>query len=227
MQLKFTTTGILNTSFQYVFLDAANNHSAGPATYFISWTTTLPVVLSNFSVVKENDYAVLNWATSSELNVKLFNIERSNDFGKTWVPVGAVLATGNSAARQSYSFTDANPESGTNLYRLQIQDNNGTLSYSSTGQVQIEQTSSMNVFPNPVGQEQALNIQLAGLKAGAYKIILISSSGQTVKQMVFTITNSGSATLVILTGNLPTGSYILSVKGDTQQFSKTVIIANR
>ena len=227
LQIKFTETGILSTSFQYKFVDVAGNQSTTPATYLISWASALPVVLTSFSAEKENDYSILKWTTSSELNVKAFNVERSTNNGASWEPVGEVVATGNSSVTENYTFTDDNPENGTNLYRLQVEDNDGKVTYSSIAQIEIESESSMTVYPNPVGEDEALNIQLVGLKTGSYKISMVSSSGQTVKEMTFTITNSGSALLVIPTGNLSRGSYVVIVNGNDQQYSKTVIVENR
>jgi len=227
LQIKFTETGILNTSFQYKFVDAAGNQSTNPATYLISWASTLPVVLTSFTAEKENDYSVLKWTTSSEVNVKTFNVERSVNNGASWEPIGEVVATGNSSVTQNYTFTDDNPENGTNLYRLQVEDNDGKITYSSITQIEIESESSMTVYPNPVGEDEALNIQLVGLTSGPYKISMVSSSGQTVKEMTFTITTSGSALLVIPTGNLSRGSYVVIVSGNNQQYSKTVIVENR
>ncbi|HSY76639.1 MAG TPA: T9SS type A sorting domain-containing protein, partial [Bacteroidia bacterium] len=227
LQVKFTEPGSLNTSFQYEMVDAAGNHSATPAIYLISWASTLPVVLTSFTAEKENSSALLKWTTSSETNVKVFNIERSIDNGKTWQAVGEVAATGQSSDTREYSFIDDNPENGTNLYRLQIQDDNGSVTYSSIVTIEIADESAMNVYPNPVGEDEALNIQLTGLKQGQYHIRLIASNGQTVKDMTFTISSSGSALLVIPTGTMTRGSYVVVVSGNDLQYTKTVIVANR
>jgi len=218
----------MSTSFTYASIDAAIKQDPTPATVTINWVGVLPVVLSDFRVQNDNDNASLYWVTSSETNIKVFNIERSDDFGKTWQTVGEVIAKGVNRIRQTYAFTDTNPKNGMNLYRLQVEENNGSFTYSSIQQVLIQQDmASMNVYPNPVGQDEALNIDMSGLKPGNYQISFNSVSGQIMKQMNFSINSSGSITLVIPTSKFPRGNYILVVRGNDKQYSRNVVVADR
>jgi len=217
----------LTTTFTYASVDTAGEQDPTPATVTISWTGLLPVTLVDFTAQKENDDVVLNWSTATELNTQSFNIERSDDNGKTWETIGEVLAKGNSAATETYSFTDNSPLNGTNLYRLQEQDNNGSLTYSEIKQIYINTEVSMNVYPNPVNEEEALNIQLAGLTQGSYKITLVSSSGQIIKELPLQMTNNSSVTLVIPTAGMARGTYMITINGNNLQLTKTVIVAER
>jgi hypothetical protein len=187
----------------------------------------VPVKLESFNTIKEDDYSLLNWTVLNELNVQAFNIERSTDNGNTWQQIGEVVVSGNSSSKNEYSFTDKSPKNGVNLYRLQIEDNSGSFTYSSIMQVEMQQQSSMTIFPNPIGKNDELNVQLNGLETGTYKISIVSASAQTINEMTFDVTNTGSVLLAIPSANMASGNYEVIVKGDNQQYSKPVVITNR
>ncbi|NJN35007.1 MAG: T9SS C-terminal target domain-containing protein, partial [Saprospiraceae bacterium] len=63
-------------------------------------------------------------ATASERNGSHFDVQRSKD-GKTFTTIGQVKAVGNSLTLQRYEFSDENPLSGTNYYRLNAVDLDG------------------------------------------------------------------------------------------------------
>jgi len=85
----------------------------------------------------------------------------------------------------------------------------------------------MTVFPNPAGKNDLLNIQLTGFQAGTYKISMVSASAQTVNDMAFNITSSGSVLLIMPSAKMAAGSYEVIVTGNNQQYSKQLVITNR
>lgn len=95
---------------------ADNNSTSG-----IEVTAPLPVTLTSFTATKENNTALLKWATTQETNSDRFEIERSLG-GKEWGKIGTVLSTGESNALRNYSYTDNAPLAGENLYRLKMID---------------------------------------------------------------------------------------------------------
>src|SRR5581483_7422158 len=157
-----------------VALYGTNIYVAGDADYTTSGTrdfamaaysnsfNTLPVVLTQFYGQKQTSKVVLQWTTSSEENVAQYIVERSSD-GKTYKAIGTVAATGNSSTPTSYSFADQSPFTATNnFYRLQVQDVNGSVTYSKILIIKFSTslTTDMQVFPNPV--KSTLQIQLPG-----------------------------------------------------------------
>ena len=72
----------------------------------------------------------MNWLSSNEENLNTYQVQRSTD-GSNF----ADLTNGNMAAKNSsnavnYNFTDNNPVSGINYYRLKITDKAGKISFS-------------------------------------------------------------------------------------------------
>jgi len=120
---------------------------------------TLPVTLVTFMAKKgENHSAVLDWATTSETNNDRFEIEHSIT-GKLWKNIATVISRGESRELVSYSFTDATPENGNNLYRLKMIDKDESFAYSQIRKVNIESQSKTSLYPNPTSALLTLDVK--------------------------------------------------------------------
>ncbi len=108
--------------------------------------STLPISFKDFIAYSNTNSILLNWNTSIEVNTINFVIQHSVD-GKSFTNIGSVNAIGNGA--NNYDFTDKNPISGTNYYRLQSIDKNGAVSYSKVVTVQFANANRFTVYPNP------------------------------------------------------------------------------
>ncbi|RZM06217.1 MAG: discoidin domain-containing protein, partial [Pedobacter sp.] len=78
---------------------------------------TLPVSLSSFAAVKQNEDAKISWTTAQELNSREFIVQRSAD-GRSWTELTRVAAQGNTQSTTNYSVTDNNPGKGVNYYNM-------------------------------------------------------------------------------------------------------------
>ena len=117
--------------------------------YSVSFITPLPVSLTAFSARKEQKQVILNWETAQELNSSYFEIERAAD-SKEWETMGKINGAGNSNAKHTYTFEDAQPLQGLNYYRLKQVDFNGKFEYSPIRSVKFDEaTAAVLVFPNP------------------------------------------------------------------------------
>jgi Secretion system C-terminal sorting domain/Polysaccharide deacetylase len=97
---------------------------------FTNYTGTIPVELVTFSGKQaENGTVQLNWQTASEINLKQFEVEKSNN-GKDFKNIGIVKAKGYTGVSQ-YAFTDLNFKERA-YYRLHQVDNDGKAEYSKT-----------------------------------------------------------------------------------------------
>jgi hypothetical protein len=112
----------------------------------------IPVELTSFAAeVNENRNVVLNWTTATETNNQMFEIERSSD--KTnFLTIGYVDGFGTTTEPQSYTYTDADINSGSYSYRLKQIDFDGHYAYSEVVDVVITGpfTFALNQnYPNP------------------------------------------------------------------------------
>jgi hypothetical protein len=122
---------------------------------------TLPIVLTGFTAVLNNDHGVtLDWNTQEEVNFSHFIIERSAD-GETWTGIGTVDAKGNSEVETTYTYVDGQPLTGTNFYRLTEVNLDNSYIYSPVVVVRTTTLAQITLFPNPASNY--INVSLAGI----------------------------------------------------------------
>ena len=128
---------------------------------------------------------VLNWETKNESDVITFNVERSNDGGKTYANLGTVQ----SAGKGSYTFTDVAPSAATdNIYRLKQADLNDAVTYSTLVDIKIQDilgitVNSIIVYPNPT--TGIINVNVSKPVTGQVQLQIVNSTGKIVKKSIF------------------------------------------
>src|SRR5690606_31418916 len=100
---------------------------------FFNWdsnlqNSTLPVTFLYFNTTNINGSVVVKWATATEVNSDYFNIQRSAD-GLNFSDIGTIEASGFSATKQEYVFTDEVAQLGRSYYRLKAVDTDGYTEY--------------------------------------------------------------------------------------------------
>jgi hypothetical protein len=168
----------------------------------------LPLQLTNFMAKSEpaNKSVGLTWTAADETGLSYFQVMRSAD-GTNWQSIGQVDASGNTTGPDNYQFTDASPLSGTNDYKLQMVNRDGSSSWSSIVSVGFQPTSSSIIlFPNP--SSNRVVIQYPGQWLSASTVRLYSAIGEALPLPI--TGGTGTATLT-LTG-LAQGVYFLQVK---------------
>jgi len=169
------------------------------------------------------------WLTENEQNYTNFTVERSTDGGQTFTVLGGVA----SSALGTYSYLDKNPPVSSDMYRLKIQDLNGTITYSNMvtltyGNSNRVTASNISIYPNPSNgllnlaitqtsgsQQPGLSgLQNIGLTPSlaantSYDIEIISITGAVVKSAT-----SASASWQDNVSGLTPGTYIIQVVND-------------
>lgn len=108
----------------------------------------LPVRLGNFSGSIVNKAAVLNWATSMEVNLQRFEVEYSLN-GSTFRSAGVVTAN-DAANGAAYTFTHVLNNTGPVFYRLKMLDDDGNFRYSATIRLFINERNGGLVSPTVI-----------------------------------------------------------------------------
>jgi hypothetical protein len=164
----------------------------------------LPVKLLSFTAsIFNNQYVATNWSTSAELNSKYFNVQKSAD-DQHFVTFAQVNAAGNSSTVQNYSANDYHPVRGYNFYRLQIVDNDGTITYSPIVEVNFGNQALPQVFPNPAS---SYFIVAAGNEA-IKDIRVIDVSGKIISHI---LNPNNAMTITINAEKLAGGVYIIQI----------------
>ena len=140
----------------------------------------LPVTLNSINAVADGPANVLRWVTSSEINLKFFEIERSYD-GINFEKV-AVVNAARGAGYGNYEWRDNNHDAGYNYYRLRMVDFSGYEKYSGvvkvfSGAIAAEE---LQVSPNPARDHTVLNVQLAA--SGKVQLRVTDANGRLVRE---------------------------------------------
>ena len=178
---------------------------------------TLPLTLLSFTgQLQGTNNAVLNWVTTNEVNTKTFFVQRRQD-SSAFATVGTVAAQ-STPGTNPYTFTDDGLAAGTWLYRLQMEDQDGSLTYSNIISLTVGASGAAVVlYPNPVGD--LLSVQLTTVAAVTATVQLTDMRGQVLQQQEVEL-NAGATTLSFKTAALSAGGYLIVVRGGDG--SKTV-----
>ena len=179
-------------------------------TIFNGTGVVLPIKFGAISASLLNNVAKVTWNILLEENIKHYVIERSAT-GNNFLEVGVVAASRFS----QYSFTDASPMNGTNLYRIKAISFDGEFKYSSIVKVSLGKAAQLQVYPNPVKDV----LSVSGIQFND-KIRVVDMKGNIVINQQ---TVSGSNALSIDVSNLPKGNYILEVTGENGSQTKSFI----
>lgn len=93
----------------------------------------LPDMISDFSAVRSNDYAILTWVIQNQAHLDNFIIEKSND-NNNWSVCGTVPAHGDNTSPAVYFYGDAHP-AATTYYRLKQVTTDGAAVYTDVAKV--------------------------------------------------------------------------------------------
>lgn len=172
-------------------------------------SVALPVNLSSFTAKLNNSAVNVNWKTATESKVKHFEVQRSGN-GVQYNTIGIVKAK-NVANGSSYAFTDNNPLSGYNYYRLRIVDVDESAELSSI--VIINNSTGTNivtaVYPNPTTGKVLLRLQ--GQLNDNVRVQVLDHFGREMMSKAYGRQSGNQLQVPLELGKLSKGNYILRV----------------
>ena len=185
--------------------------------FLVDAGVVLPVTLLNFDGYLNNNSALLKWSTSSEQNLKNFEIEKSTD-GFSYYKIGLVNAAGNSSAKIDYSFRD-NTLGGVNYYRLRMNDNDGRNKLSQVVLLRYnDATQNIWIVNNPFNNYIDMRFANPGTQV---KLQLINTEGAMIAEK--TMASPQGQMRWNLSNNVSKGNYILKAIVDGQPFTTKLV----
>jgi hypothetical protein len=182
----------------------------------ISFPTSLPVTLLNFTSTLLNNTVKLQWQTTTEINSSYFLIERSND-GVNFSGIGKVNAAGNSNAIKQYSFIDKTPLADEAFYRLKEVDLDGNYKYSNILLVKMPQVQPLIIMGNPVLNNLQLTID--NLQSSTSYLSIFDFTGRRLKSL-----SAQNGVQDIDVSFLSSGTYVLQmITADGQMYDKVFV----
>jgi len=179
----------------------------------------LPVTWGEYKAVRSGPSAVVvSWSTLMEQNNKYFIIQRSTD-GQKFDDLDSVAAFNEPHA---YSYNDAYPPAGKLFYRLAQVDLDGKYTYSGTMEVELsaDGNKGFRLSPNPTSGP--IYLELVNAEQGRLEVSLSDAAGRTLHKWIFE-KQGLQWTQLIDPGNLPAGSYFITVKGTSTRVVQSFI----
>jgi hypothetical protein len=180
----------------------------------------LPLTLLAFQGAAEETGNLLEWQTTSEVNVKGFFVQQSPD-GLAWKDLGFIESQGIGAGVNHYSYLDNEPLSRITYYRIRQVDEDGRAWHSKLISIRNNQVSNrfdLMIFPNPVTEGQLRVSASSGFTQGTV-VRLLDCLGHIELESL--MDPSG---ITFDVSGLPSGVYLIWVGNENESTTERVVI---
>jgi len=176
--------------------------------------TAIPFTYVSIGAINQSNEVLINWKTDNEMNLKNYQIERSAN-QIDFQPIAIVNAANSSS--NNYQWTDNNPLTESNFYRIRSMEANGTSSYSEVVKViNTKVVPDISIYPNPV-TGNTVNIKLNNQEPGAYKVVVYNTFGAVVLIHEFNCSTPNAIVKLPVDKTISKGLYYLEI---TKPFGK-------
>ncbi len=180
----------------------------------------LPVDLLSFSATCQNNEALINWSTASQLNNDFFTVEKSSDANR-WVTLIKAKGEGTVHTVTHYEIKDTELNGNLIYYRLSQTDFNGSTAILKTIAVKGCGTKSVELVDYTFLQNQ-LALNLFSANQSSLEIMLADINGKILARKMQT-SEPGINKLVIDCSTISNGIYFIRIKSENQWISKKII----
>jgi len=183
----------------------------------------VPVELTSFSANSINGNIILNWSTASEINNRIFEIERRNE-SSSFITIGYVEGKGTTTEQQEYSFIDKNISAGKYLYRLKQIDFDGTFEYSNEIEVDAAPLSFSleQNYPNPFNPSTKISYSIPHKSFVTLKIF--DPLGSMVSELVNEEKEAGRYEIDFSAVDFSSGVYFYKIQAGNFVETKKMIL---
>ncbi len=183
----------------------------------------LPVQLTSFTAVNNNNQIKLQWQTQFEQNTKHYTVQRSTD-AVNFTDIDQVSAAGNSATSLTYNYTDVLPamlqNSATIFYLLQTFDTDGRFFNSQVVAVRLDKKDvQLLAFPNPA--KEVLQVQTNGI-TGQSSLSITNAAGLQLYTRDILL-QQGSNSIPINISQFGNGVYYIKLSNGKDNFTKQFV----
>lgn len=196
---------------------------AGVGTVFATLSNdgVLPVELVSFTNTIQGNKVLLNWATATEVNSALFEVEKKS--GDVWTKVASVQAAGTSNTPKQYSYVDKSVVATS--YRLKMVDSDGKFAYSSETYANVTPAfyGLVQNFPNPLNPTTTISFAVDRTEHATVKVYNIL--GEQVAEIFNEVVVPGHMYSVRFDAtHLASGNYFYALKTDSRLETKRMTL---
>ena len=186
----------------------------------------LPVTFTDFSGETAGGVNILRWGTATELNNDRFVLERSAD-GETFQTIGEVVGAGTKVTPSSYSFSDKNPMTGKNYYRLkQVDFDKASAYHPRVVLLNVEEGTtpmSVSLYPNPT-TSGLFHVRISNGNGSAAVVRVSDLSGRIIRTAMYADAKSGSDLEVLLGNEAVSGTYLVEIVQGNKRIVQRLIV---
>jgi hypothetical protein len=173
-----------------------------------NFNAPLPIVVNYLTGRRQGSNHLLNWkVTCNSTPRATMTLERSSD-GRNYSGIYNITADA-ARCQQPFDYTDANPLTGMNYYRLKIVDADGKVTYSTTVALlnAVKGFDIVGIAPNPVVSNN-FKLNVASAAAGKMVISIFDMQGRLMNKQTLSLI-AGYNSLPVNVANLATGTYTI------------------
>jgi hypothetical protein len=186
----------------------------------------LPVELTAFTAVRTGHRVRLKWTTAQETNNAGFEVQHRSANAPQWTVLQFVDAAGSSSGPTDYRYTTSTLGPGRHAFRLRQVDEDGDTSLSEVVTIDRPLQSGFSlsgVRPQPV--EHRGTVRLRVRRQQYVTVTLFNVLGQSVQTLLERdLAPTRRHTIPVRARGLPSGSYVLRVRGETFSATRRVTI---
>ncbi len=206
-------------------LDVFAGMGSGGVRFFRNSDISLPVELSAFSAVVDDDAVVLRWQTSSEENNAGFEIQHRSSQA-AWTVEGFVEGQGTSNASHDYAHRLVGLSPGSHHFRLKQLDLDGSTRYSPEISLTVDLKDAFELspaFPNPFNPQARFS--LIAKQTQFVRVAVYDALGREVRMLHEGELVGGQEYRFTIEGDgLSSGVYLYEVRGETFRETRTVML---
>lgn len=185
----------------------------------------LPVELTSFTAANNGaGQVVLSWQTATEINNRIFEIERKTG-SENFATIGFVRGEGTTSNEHNYTFIDKNVNGQIYTYRLKQIDFNGSTTYSSEVTINAIGPKTFDLsqnYPNPFNP--TTNINFIVPQAGFVTLAVYNTLGEQVALLANGIMSEGAHTAAFDAKSLPSGAYVYKLQQGNSVMTKKMLL---
>ncbi len=219
VEIAVTDTYLYFAGLKYI------DGSMGVIARFAYRDVPLPIELSLFTSVVNDNQVILNWTTSSETNNVQFQVERRSD--NTWENIGYIQGHGTTSTPKTYQYIDNNVQSGTYHYRLKQIDYNGNFEYYNLGnEVMVgvpDQFELKQNYPNPFNPTTKIQYRIP--LNGNVELKIFNMNGRELKTLINEYQSAGYYMIEINASEFSSGIYFYRLTtGEFIETKKMIVL---